>query len=331
LYCVTGSWITARRARRHGYDEARREEVTAAVDETEFFEAERPRLHAAAFRMLGSAAEAQDAVQEAWLRYRRVEFAELENPAAWLLTVVGRICLDLLRSRKARRESPAAPDVLAAVAGSESVVGSGVPGLRAEVDPVDEAVLVESVGRALLVVLARLGAAERIAFVLHDLFAVPFDEIAVVVGRTPSTTKKLASRARQRVRGTAAAEEAVDLAWHRSVVEAFLAAARGRDIDGLLAVLDPDVVRTADLAAVPAGARLEIRGAQAVVEETLLLWRNAQNAAVALVDGRVGLVVAPNGRLRSVITLTFVSGRITEYSVIADPSRLAAAAIAVLD
>lgn len=310
------------------------------MEQTELFEAERPRLYAAAYRMLGSAAEAQDAVQEAWLRYARVDFAELENPAAWLLTVLSRICLDALRSRKARRETPAAPDVIASVAGSGTGSGNaaapGAPGPRADPDPADEAVLVESVGRALLVVLERLGPAERIAFVLHDLFAVPFDEIAVVVGRTPSTTKKLASRARQRVRGTTTAEDAqdaedaVDQAWHRSVVEAFLAAARGRDIDGLLAVLDPDVVRRADLAAVPAGARLEIRGAQAVVEETLLLWRNAQNAAIALVDGHIGLVVAPNGRLQSVITLTIVAGRITAYSVIADPARLEAITLAVV-
>jgi hypothetical protein len=190
--------------------------------------------------------------------------------------------------------------------------------------------LVESVGRAMLVVLERLAPAERIAFVLHDLFAVPFDQIAPVVGRTPQTAKKLASRARQRVRGTTDGPP-VDAAWHRSVVEAFLAAARGRDIAGLLAVLDPDVVRHADLAAVSANAPLELRGAEHVVEETLLLWRNAQHAAPALVDGRIGLIVAPFGQLRAVIAMTIRAGRITAYTVTADPARLARIQIAVLD
>jgi RNA polymerase sigma-70 factor (ECF subfamily) len=287
--------------------------------ELALFEAERPRLQAAAFRMLGSAAEAQDAVQEAWLRYARSDRSALENPAAWLLTVTGRICLDLLRTRRTRPELPTEPELLAAVA----------PAARA-IDPAEEAVLVESVGRAMLVVLARLGPAERIAFVLHDAFAVPFDEIGQVLGRTPATAKKIASRARGRVKAPAADPE-VDVAWHRRVVEAFMAAARGRDVAGLLAVLDPDVVRIADPAAVPAGARLELRGAQAVVEETVLLWRNALDAAVALVDGHVGMVVAPAGRLRSVLTLRFKEGRVTEYAVVADPARLAALELALLD
>ena len=296
----------------------------AGMDAAELalFEAERPRLRAAAFRMLGSAAEAQDAVQEAWLRYARADRAVLENPAAWLLTVTGRICLDLLRARRSRPETPLAPEVLAAVAPAGGA-GEGA------VDPEQEAVLVESVGRALLVVLARLGPAERITFVLHDLFAVPFAELGPVLGRTPETAKKLASRARARVRAPAA-DPAVDLVWHRRVLEAFMAAARGRDVAGLLALLDPDVVRIADPAAVPAGARLELRGAEALVEETVLLWRNALEAAVALVDGHVGLVVAPRGRLRSVLTLRFRDGRISEYAVVADPERLAAVELALL-
>jgi RNA polymerase sigma-70 factor (ECF subfamily) len=296
--------------------------------ELALFEVERPRLEAAAFRMLGSSAEAQDAVQEAWLRYDRADRAELRNPAAWLLTVTGRVCLDLLRGRKARPESPAAPDLLAAVAPAGATTGTAA-GSAAVVDPAEEAVLVESVGRALLVVLARLGPAERIAFVLHDLFAVPFDEIGPVLGRTPATAKKLASRARSRVKAPAA-DPAVDVLWHRRVVEAFMAAARGRDVAGLLAVLDPDVVRIADPAAVPAGARLELRGAEAVVEETVLLWRNALDAAPALIDGHVGLVVAPQGRLRSVLTVRFRDGLIAEYAVVADPERLAGLEIALL-
>lgn len=284
------------------------------------FEAERPRLQAAAFRMLGSAAEAQDAVQEAWLRYDRTDRSALLNPAAWLLTVVGRICLDLLRARTAKPESPAAPDVLAAIG----------PAQDAGADPAAEAELVESVGRAMLVVLSRLGAAERIAFVLHDAFAVPFNEIAPVLGRTPATAKKLASRARTRVYGEQPDPEPVDRAWHRDVVEAFLAAARGRDLAGLLDVLDPDVVRVADPAAVPAGARLAIRGAKAVAEETVLLWRNTRYAGPALVDGEIGLIVAPHGVLRAALRISFGDGRITAYSVIADPARVSALDLAVL-
>jgi RNA polymerase sigma factor (sigma-70 family) len=298
-------------------------EVTAPVDpaDLELFEAERPRLQGAAFRMLGSAAEAQDAVQEAWLRYQRADRSVLANPAAWLLTVTGRICLDQLRARKARPETPAEPGLLA-----EAVPAAGTAARPA--DPAEEAVLVESVGRALLVVLSRLGPAERIAFVLHDLFAVPFDEIGPVLGRTPSTAKKLASRARQRVHAPAA-DSPVDVAWHRRVVEAFIAAARGRDVAGLLAVLDPGAVRVADPAAVPAGARLELHGADEVVRETVLLWRNTLDAAVALVDGHVGIVVAPGGRLRAVLRMRLADGLISGYEVIAEPRRLAALHLAV--
>jgi RNA polymerase sigma factor (sigma-70 family) len=325
LYLGTG----AAGRRRHGYDEGRREKVTGAGVEAAdlaVFEAERPRLQAAAFRMLGSLAEAQDAVQETWLRFERGDRSDVRNPAAWLLTVTGRICLDVLRARAAHPELPTEPGLLAAV--GDPAAPAGAPTRPA--DPAEEAELVESVGRALLVVLARLAPAERIAFVLHDLFAVPFDEIGPVLGRTPATAKKLASRARLRVKAPAA-DPPVDVAWHRRVVEAFLAAARGRDIDGLLAVLDPDVVRRADSAAVPAGARLELRGAGEVSRETVLLWRNALDAAVVLVDGRVGLVIAPLGRLRSVLRPRIVNGLIREYEVIATPERLAALELAVLE
>jgi RNA polymerase sigma-70 factor (ECF subfamily) len=284
----------------------------------ERFEAHRGLLFGVAFRMLGSAGDAEDAVQEAWVRLDRAGAREVENLPGWLTTVVGRICLDMLRSRKSRRE----------VAGDEGAVAA-IPDDRSP-EPEQETLLVESVGRALLVVLDRLTPAERVAFVLHDMFAVPFEEIAAIVNRTPAAAKKLASRARARVGGGAPAPAGeVDRAWHRRVVESFLAAARGRDIAGLLAVLDPDAVRYADPAALPAGMPLEATGAAAIVEETLLLTRTARYADVALVDGGVGLVVAPRGRLLLALTFVVKDGRIAEYSVIADPRRLERLEVAV--
>ncbi|MGH3410749.1 MAG: sigma-70 family RNA polymerase sigma factor, partial [Streptosporangiaceae bacterium] len=203
------------------------------------FEVHRAHLRGVAYRMLGSVSEADDAVQEAWLRLARTDPADVRNLGGWLTTVVSRVCLDLLRSRASRRED---------------LVGLGqagdYPDARPEADPEQEAVLVDEVGRALLVVLDRLGPAERIAFVLHDMLAVPFGEIAPVLDRTPATTKKLASRARLRVRGTPAAG-AADLARHRQVVDTFLAASRAGDVDAIMAVLDPGVERRADRAAIP--------------------------------------------------------------------------------
>ncbi|MFD9909335.1 sigma-70 family RNA polymerase sigma factor [Streptomyces sp. NPDC059063] len=286
------------------------------------FEAQRTRLRAVAYRMLGSLAEAEDAVQETWLRLSRTDAdddaAEIDNLPGWLTTVVSRVCLDMLRTRTSRREE---------------FVGGQVPdhiGGAAAHTPEEEAVLVESVGRALLVVLDTLGPAERVAFVLHDSFAVPFDRIAPVVERSTVATKKLASRARSKVRGTPALPDA-ELDRHRHVVEAFLAAARGGDLDALLAVLAPDVVRRADVAAVPAGAPTEIHGADAVARETVVLSRNARVAALALVDGAPGIVVAPRGRLLLALTLTVESGRVTAYEVIADQARLQRLTLAVLD
>ncbi|MET8998896.1 sigma-70 family RNA polymerase sigma factor [Amycolatopsis sp. NPDC004169] len=269
------------------------------------FEAERGRLRGLAYRLLGSAAEADDAVQEAWLRLNRVE--SVDNLAAWLTTVVSRVCLDVLRARKTRREEPfeVFPEPVAAA------------------DPAEEAALADSVGRALLVVLDALGPAERIAFVLHDLFAVPFDRIAPVLDRTPVAAKKLASRARQRVRGTSPVPPA-DLARHRRVVDAFLAAARGGDLAELLDVLAPDVVRRADAAALPVGAPLEVRGARAVAEGTQVFGKRARFAEAALVDGRVGVVVAPRGRLVLALAVTVEGERVAAYEVIAEPARLAA-------
>ncbi|QRP49492.1 sigma-70 family RNA polymerase sigma factor [Amycolatopsis sp. FDAARGOS 1241] len=271
------------------------------------FEAERPRLRSLARRMLGSAAEAEDAVQESWLRLAAAP--ELDNLAAWLTTVVSRICLDLLR---ARRETP-----------TEHVPDRGVAGPEGDVELADE------VGRALLVVLATLAPAERVAFVLHDLFAVPFDAIGPILDRTPATAKKLASRARLRVRGTPALP-APELARDRQVVEAFLLAARGGDLAALLSLLAPDVVRHADAAALPPGAAAVLRGADAVARGTRAFAGRAALAELALVDGTAGLVLAPAGRLVGALKVTVVAGRVTAYEVIADPDRLAKLEIAVL-
>ncbi|WP_194833493.1 sigma-70 family RNA polymerase sigma factor [Nocardia sp. XZ_19_369] len=280
------------------------------------FETHRGHLRAVAYRMLGSLSEADDAVQEAWLRLARQDSDEVVNLAGWLTTVVSRICLDMLRSRAARREEPA--DLLAEL--GDAAYDS---------DPEHEAVLIDSVGRALLVVLDTLGPDERVAFVLHDLFAVPFDQIAPIVGRSTATTKKLASRARQRAQGetTATADE---LAEQRHVVEAFLTAARGGDLDALLAVLAPDVVRVADPAALPAGLSAVVRGAAAVAKETVLLQRRSRVAALALVNGAVGILVAPRGKLLLALVVTVRDDRVAGYEVIADPARLRELDIAVL-
>ncbi|WP_067464432.1 sigma-70 family RNA polymerase sigma factor, partial [Nocardia amamiensis] len=226
---------------------------------TREFASQRDHLHAVAYRMLGSPTEADDAVQETWLRLARHDVADVRNLPGWLTTVVSRICLDMLRGRAARREEPL--DRVDRLADDDN-------------EPEREAVLIESVGRALLVVLDRLGPDERVAFVLHDLFAVPFEQIGPIVGRTTATAKKLASRARHRVRGDATAP--TDFAAHRHVVDAFLDAARGGDLDGLLAVLAPGVIRTADPAALPAGLPTTVRGAAAVARETVLLRRRSR-------------------------------------------------------
>lgn len=282
------------------------------------FEEHRGRLRGVAYRMLGSFNEAEDAVQETWLRLGRVDAEGVENLAAWLTTVVSRVCLDMLRSRTARREDLVGPEL------PDRVQDADDGG-----DPAHEALLVDSVGRALLVVLDTLAPAERVAFVLHDLFAVPFDRIAPIVARSPVTTKKLASRARHKVRGTPAVP-GPELAHQRQVVEAFLTASRGGDLRALLAVLAPDVVRRADPAALRPGTAAEIRGARAVAEETVLLARNARFAAPALVDGTVGIVVAPYGRLLLALSVTVEDERIAAYEVIADPTRLQRLDLAVL-
>ncbi len=248
----------------------------------EQFEAERPHLRAVAYRMLGSLSEADDAVQESWLHLSRSNTSVVENLGGWLTTAVARICLDMLRSRNSRRE-----ESLEASVPEPSMSSEG------GINPEDEALLADSVGLALLVVLDTLNPAERLAFVLHDIFAVPFDEIARVVERSPTAARQLASRARRRVRGVATVPDA-DLTYQRKVVNAFLAASRAGNFDALLALLDPDVVFRHDVTAVPAGASPEVRGAASVARQ---FSGRAQGARPALVNGAVGLVVARQGRL----------------------------------
>lgn len=287
----------------------------------EQFEAERPHLRAVAYRMLGSLAEAEDAVQEAWLHLSRSNASTVSNLGGWLTTVVARICLNILHTRKSRPEESL-----------EASVPEPFTSRESEINPEHEMLLADEVGLALLVVLDTLAPAERLAFVLHDIFAVPFDEIAPLIERSPTAARQLASRARRRVRGGADVQNA-DLAASREVVEAFLAAARSGNFDALLAVLDPDVVLRHDLTAV------EIRGAQAVVRQFV---RGAQTAArqfsgrtqgivPALVNGSVGIVVAQHGRLSLVFKLTITGGKIAEVEVIADPARLHRLRLAVLD
>lgn len=291
---------------------------------TERFEEHRPRLRGVAYRMLGSLSEAEDAVQEAWLRLTRSETATIENLAGWLTTVVSRVCLDMLRSRKSRREEPLGAAVTEPSA--EPPTGG---------DPEGEAVLADSVGVALLVVLDTLTPAERLAFVLHDLFAVPFDEIGAIMRRSPAAAKQLASRARRRVRGSPAPSD-TGQARQREVVEAFLRAARAGDIDGLLAVLDPDAViridgaaRLATGAADAAATPREIRGAATWIKQFVALSRGLRSVEPALINGTPGLILAPGGTLSRALTFTFTNATIAEVEVIGDPDRLRTLAIAV--
>jgi RNA polymerase sigma factor (sigma-70 family) len=285
----------------------------------ERFQTHRGHLQAVAYRMLGSLSEADDAVQETWLRLSRSDTSEVENLRGWLTTVVARVCLDMLRSRKSRREEPLEGQV------SEAIVNN-----KDGSDLEHEAIMAESVGLALLVVLDTLTPAERLAFVLHDIFAMPFDEIAPIVRRSPAATKKLASRARHRIQGTTRIPSS-QLTRQRQVVDAFLAAARRGDINALLAVLDPDVVRRADRAAVPAGTTTEVSGARAVAEEILTNSQRARFAQPALVNGALGIVVGAHGQLDLALSLTIREGKITEIDVIADPARLHQLELAVLE
>jgi RNA polymerase sigma factor (sigma-70 family) len=288
----------------------------------ERFQAHRPRLRAVAYRMLGSLSEADDAVQGAWLRLSRTDTSGVDNLGGWLTTLVARECLDMLRARTARREQPQGVHL-------PDPVISAQDGL----DPEQQALLAEGIGLALLVVLDTLTPAERLAFVLHDTFAVPFDEIAPIVGRSPAATRQLASRARRRVQRQATVPDA-DLARQREVVDAFFAAAHDGDFTALVAMLDPDVVVRADTGAVPVGAWQVARGAVAVAEQLRTVGgfaRLARFAQPALVNGAAGVVVAPGGRPIAVMGFTIRGGRITEIDILADPARLRRLDLAVLN
>ncbi len=278
-------------------------------------QAHRGRLRAVAYRMLGSLNEADDALQEAWLRLSRSGAEGIENLGAWLTTIVARVCLDMLRSRKSRREEPLSvrvPDPILARDGAR----------HGHADPEREALQADSVGLAVLIVLETLDPAERLAFVLHDMFGMTFDEIASVVGRSPAAARQLASRARRRVRGANAAP-ADDLPRQRKVVDAFIAAARDRDFDALVAVLDPDVVARADRGAAGPGGSTETRGARAVAGQALSFSRFAASARPILVNGAAGVIAwLPNGEPFSVMGFTVRGGKIVEIDVLADPARL---------
>src|SRR5579883_495459 len=282
------------------------------------FEAERPRLRAIAYRMLGSLAEAEDAVQESWLRLSRSDPGTVSNLGGWLTTVVARVCLNMLRARKTRREESLEASEPEAVRGAEEAI-----------DPEQEMELADAVGLALLVVLDTLAPDERLAFVLHDIFGVPFSEIAPLVEREVAATRQLASRARRRVRGRASMQNA-DLAANREVVEAFLTAAREGSFDALLAVLDPNIVVRIDAQVKPAGVPEEMHGAATVAKLVVEHARLFRACQAALVDGSVGIVVAPYGRLRAVGDLVIRGGRITAFTAIFDPARLRQLHLAVL-
>ncbi len=283
----------------------------------ERFEADRTRLQAVAYRLLGSASEADDAVQEAWLRLSRTDTSEVENLSGWLTTVVSRVCLDMLRSRRSRREEPLALD------------GEFIPDAA---DPEREAMLAESVGLAMLAVLQRLAPAERVAFVLHDVFGVSFDEIAGIVGRSPVAARQLASRGRRRVQGASEDGRAADVARQRDIVEAFFRASRSGDFQALLAVLDPDVALRGDEAALRMGVRSgwltsELHGAEAVAEQ---FAGAAQTAQLALIDGVPGAVWAPGGTPRVVFGFTIRNGKVVEIELAADTERLSRLKIEIL-
>ncbi len=284
----------------------------------ERFEENRGHLKAVAYRMLGSVNEADDAVQEAWLRLSRSGASGVANLGGWLTTVVARVCLDMLRSRKARREEPLEAHVPDPIVSRDSVP-----------DPEQEMLLADSVGLALLVVLETLEPAERLAFVLHDMFSLPFDDVAAILGRSPAAARQLASRARRRVQGTAPVPD-TDVSRQREIVSAFLAASRNGDFNGLLAVLDPDVLLRADAGSFHPGDSKVVRGAARVAEQALLFSRLAQHCRLVLVNGTPGLVTAPGGQPYSVVGFTIRHGKIVEIDILADPERLRQLNLSVL-
>jgi RNA polymerase sigma factor (sigma-70 family) len=284
----------------------------------EQFEAHRSHLNAVAYRMLGSLGEAEDAVQEAWLRLSRSDTGSIENLRAWLTVVVARVCLDMLRSRKARREESLDLETPKPIMAAPTMF-----------DPEQQALLADSVGLALLVVLDTLAPDERLAFVLHDMFAVPFDEIALIVGRSSTAARQLASHARRRIQGADMLPH-TDLARQQEVVNAFLAASRDGNFEVLLTVLDPDVMVRADSAVVPPGGPREVHGARDVAKQALTFSRRARFGQLALVNGAVGIIVAPRGRLFAVLIFSVKQRRITEIDIVADPARLHQLDLAVL-
>ena len=292
------------------------------MDETQWladrFEENRGHLRGVAYRMLGSLTEAEDAVQETWLRLSRSRADGVENLGGWLTTVVARVCLDMLRARNSRRE-----DTLDE--------GSPEPASKPKkaADPEHEAVLADSVGLAVMVVLDRLGPAERLAFVLHDMFDLPFEEIGEIIGRSPAAARQLASRARRRVRGGPAPKTA--MSGQRRLVDAFLAALRARDFEGLMAVLDPDLVVHADQGAALPGRPAEARGAEFWARQAITSAQGARAARVALIDGEVGIMIAPRGKLFRVLRFTIANGKIKQVDVIGDPATLAKLDLAVLE
>ena len=296
------------------------------------FEQHREHLRAVAYRLLGSMSDADDAVQDTWLRLTSADASEVENLGGWLTTAVARVSLNMLRSRRPRPERPVG-DSWPASAEASAGDGAAGPGAAAPLgDPESEAVLADSVGLALLVVLDTLTPAERLAFVLHDMFAMPFTEVADVLGRTPDAARQLASRARRRVRGAPSPDHAADIVRQREVATAFLAAARGGDMSALVALLDSDVTLTGDAAAVPAGRPAVVHGAERVAAGAIAAGTaRTEESRLALVDGAVGIVYAPAGHLRIVLTMKISdAGRITAIDVIADPDRLGRLHLAVL-
>jgi RNA polymerase sigma-70 factor, ECF subfamily len=292
------------------------------MDETDFlagsFEEHRGHLRAVAYRMLGSLTEADDAVQEAWLRFSRSDTSDVDNLGAWLTTVVARVSLNMLRARRARREEPTGPHMPDPIVDRPD-----------RTDPEHEVLLADSVGVALLVVLDTLNPAERLAFVLHDIFAVPFDEIAPIVDRSPEAARQLASRARRRVQGERTIPDA-DIDRQREVVEAFMAAARDGDFEALVAVLDPDVVVRADQGAVPAGALRVVRGAEAVARQAMGYASIGLLTQPALVNGVAGAVSTRNGETFSVGAFTVRGGKVVALDILADPKRLRALDLTIL-
>jgi RNA polymerase sigma-70 factor (ECF subfamily) len=282
------------------------------------FEANRGHLRGVAYRMLGSLSEADDAVQETWLRLSRTDADNIDNLGGFLTTVVARVCLDMLRSRSSRREESIEaklPEPAARTAASY---------------PESEAQMADSVGLALLVVLDRLSPPERLAFVLHDVFAMPFEEIAPVLGRTPVAARQLASRARRRVQGPGTIHDPRH-AQQRGMVSAFLAAIRSGDLEGLVKLLDPEVAVRADQFAVPGGAPREIRGARIAAQQAITFSRGATAARLALIDGVPGLIVAPRGKLTRILRFSFADNAIAQLEVLADPAAFAEMEIALLD